>query len=412
MQILPKRIAQFGALLLVALMLSACGNGLAGSSAANEEANRGPATKPQAKHLSQDPALRITTAEVMKLFKEVYGDKPLTKATLESNDRFLLVDARPLGRYQEGHVPGAIHMPPGEVAANMDKLPRDRTVIFYCGGLHCPLSPKAAKIAMEHGLTNVRVWYEGDPGWHANGGYMVSETPYVYHMMGQTDKENVLLIDARPSKTHRKAFIPGSISVPVDNLELKKSLLPRDTSTKLIFYCGGHGCPHSHKSAVKAKEMGYKWVTVYSAGEPEWKEQGLPLWGNEPSGVVEAAPASLPVVLGSKLPRTISAEEFKKLMAESAGSVTILDVRSADEFAAGHLPGAINLPDDKFHANYDALVGKVPTGKRVVIHCVTGIRAEGVYHALATRGKYENPKGVQFLNANISIAKDGSFNVH
>lgn len=409
MQNLKRRATQLGVLIITALMLAACGNGLAARSVATETEARSQTPAAGPKQVEQDPALRITTAEVMELFKQVYGDKPLVKATLDSNDRFLLVDARPLGRYQEAHVPGAIHMPPGTVAANLDKLPRDRMIIFYCGGLHCPLSPQAAKIAMEHGLKNVRVWYEGDPGWHNAGGYLISETPYVNHMMGQSDEQNYVLIDSRPTQVHRKSFIPGSLSIPIQQWDLKKSLLPRDLSTRLIFYCGGHGCPHSHNSATRAKAMGYKWVSVYSAGEPEWKQQGLPLWGNEPSGVVEAAPADLPVVVGSKLSRAISAADFKKLMAESAAEVTILDVRSADEFDAGHLPGAVNLPDDQFHANYDALVGKVPTGQRVVIHCVTGIRAEGVYHALATRGKYENPAGVQFLNATIGVSKDGKF---
>ncbi|MDF1614332.1 rhodanese-like domain-containing protein [Desulfurivibrio alkaliphilus] len=155
--------------------------------------------------------------------------------------------------------------------------------------------------------------------------------------------------------------------------------------------------------------MGYRNLFVYLAGEPAWKDAGLPLWGNEPSGVVAMEPKDLPKVAPGELPRTIDGEEFKKLV--TAGEVVVLDVRSADEYNAGHIPGAINLPDDQFHANYEELVKKVPTDKRVVIHCLTGIRAEGVYHALATRGNYANPKGVQFLNNNINIANDGSFTI-
>lgn len=404
---LHKKLAHLGIMAVAMFLLTACGGSLGGQSAANESAARTPAGP---KQVAQDPALAITTAEVMNLFKEVYGDKVLVKATLDTNKKFLLVDARPLGRYQEGHVPGAIHMPPGAVAANIAKLPRDRQIIFYCGGLHCPLSSQAAKIAMEQGLTNVKIWYEGDPGWTAAGNYLISSTPYVYHMMGQADEQNFVLIDSRPTAVHQKSFIPGSLSIPINKWELKQSLLPRDLNTRLIFYCGGHGCPHSHNSALKAKAMGYKWVSVYSAGEPEWKAEGLPLWGNEPSGVVAAAPADLPTAPGG-LPRAISAADFRKLMAEKADQIAILDVRSADEFAAGHLPGAVNIPDDQFHANYDALVSKVPTGKQVIIHCVTGIRAEGVYHAIATRGKYENPKGIQFLNATIAVSNDGKFTV-
>ncbi len=157
--------------------------------------------------------------------------------------------------------------------------------------------------------------------------------------------------------------------------------------------------------------MGYKWVSVYSAGIVGWGNEGLPLWGNEPSGVVEAAPVDLPVVPPGQLPRSLGADEFRKLMTEARDEIAILDVRSPGEFAAGHLPGAVNIPDDQFHANYDELIKQVPTGKRVIIHCVTGIRAEGVYHAIATRGKYENPKGVQFLRATIGISPGGEFTI-
>ena len=159
-----------------------------------------------------------------------------------------------------------------------------------------------------------------------------------------------------------------------------------------------------------AADLGYRNLFVYHAGEPAWKEAGLPLWGNEPSGVVAMEPKDLPKVAPGELPRVIGSDEFKELVA--AGDVVVLDVRSADEYNAGHIPGAINLPDDQFHANFDEMVKQVPTDQRVVIHCLTNIRAEGVYHALATRGNYENPEGVQYLDSNISISEDGSFTLH
>ncbi|MDF1614331.1 rhodanese-like domain-containing protein [Desulfurivibrio alkaliphilus] len=232
MQRLRNQVAQLGVLLLAAFLLTACGT--AGKTATPEAAG------PQ--HVAQDPQLRITTAEVMALFDEVFDGQPLIKARTDANNRFLMVDARPLGRYQEGHIPGAIHMPPGEVAANIDKLPRDRKIIFYCGGLHCPLSTQAARIAMEHGLTNVKVYYEGDPAWLAAGNYLISKTPYVYHMVtAKADEANFTLIDTRPTDVHRKSFIPGSLSIPINQWDLKQSLLPRDLETRLIFYCGGYG---------------------------------------------------------------------------------------------------------------------------------------------------------------------------
>ena len=47
------------------------------------------------------------------------------------------------------------------------------------------------------------------------------------------------------------------------------------------------------------------------------------------------------------------------------GLVTVLDVRPAEEFAAGHLPGAINVPLEKL----ESYLSKLPKRKEVVAYC-------------------------------------------
>ena len=47
------------------------------------------------------------------------------------------------------------------------------------------------------------------------------------------------------------------------------------------------------------------------------------------------------------------------------GLVTVLDVRPAEEYAAGHLPGAINVPVDKL----EGYLSKLPRRKEVVAYC-------------------------------------------
>lgn len=48
-----------------------------------------------------------------------------------------------------------------------------------------------------------------------------------------------------------------------------------------------------------------------------------------------------------------------------SGLVTVLDVRPAEEFAAGHLPGAINVPVDKL----EAYLSKLPRRREVIAYC-------------------------------------------
>jgi ArsR family transcriptional regulator len=47
------------------------------------------------------------------------------------------------------------------------------------------------------------------------------------------------------------------------------------------------------------------------------------------------------------------------------GSVTVLDVRPAEEYAAGHVPGAVSLPLESLEAGLDQL----PKGKPIVAYC-------------------------------------------
>ncbi|OFZ89041.1 MAG: ArsR family transcriptional regulator [Betaproteobacteria bacterium RBG_16_64_18] len=57
-----------------------------------------------------------------------------------------------------------------------------------------------------------------------------------------------------------------------------------------------------------------------------------------------------------------AAELFKR---SKLGLVTVLDVRPAKEFAAGHLPGAINVPVE----NLGKRLRKLPKGREVIAYC-------------------------------------------
>jgi ArsR family transcriptional regulator len=59
----------------------------------------------------------------------------------------------------------------------------------------------------------------------------------------------------------------------------------------------------------------------------------------------------------------VSREEL--LERSRAGTVTILDVRPEDEFALGHLPGALNIPLRELEAR----LGELDPGQEVVAYC-------------------------------------------
>ena len=75
----------------------------------------------------------------------------------------------------------------------------------------------------------------------------------------------------------------------------------------------------------------------------------------------------------------------RKLIAEGA---VVLDVRTPEEFADGHLPNATNIPHHRVAANIadvDKLVGADKT-KPIVIYCASGGRASQARQALQAAG--------------------------
>ena len=49
------------------------------------------------------------------------------------------------------------------------------------------------------------------------------------------------------------------------------------------------------------------------------------------------------------------------------GLVTVLDVRPPEEYAAGHLPGAVNVPLNELETQLDTL--DLDTGQEIVAYC-------------------------------------------
>ena len=55
-----------------------------------------------------------------------------------------------------------------------------------------------------------------------------------------------------------------------------------------------------------------------------------------------------------------------------AGAV-VIDVRSADEFGSGHLPGAVNMPWDSLRTEAPKKLGK--KDQVLLLHCLSGTRS-------------------------------------
>ncbi|MGE3609063.1 MAG: rhodanese-like domain-containing protein [Bacteriovoracaceae bacterium] len=74
--------------------------------------------------------------------------------------------------------------------------------------------------------------------------------------------------------------------------------------------------------------------------------------------------------------------EFYKTHNKLNPGEVILDVRRPDEFAEGHIPGAINIPVDQVSGQLD----KLKSFKSIYIHCKRGGRAKTAFDLLSGAG--------------------------
>ena len=82
-------------------------------------------------------------------------------------------------------------------------------------------------------------------------------------------------------------------------------------------------------------------------------------------------PATQPAV------QKVSLTEFDAPCAEP--DVVVLDVRTPKEFAAGHVPGAVNI--DWHSRQFNDQVGALDKSKKYVVHCMGGVRTRRCHPA-------------------------------
>lgn len=82
----------------------------------------------------------------------------------------------------------------------------------------------------------------------------------------------------------------------------------------------------------------------------------------------------------SSIPRITTADLARTIAKEAAPLV--LDVRGAEEFASGHVGGAINIP----YSRLAVRLGELPERRPVFVHCASGLRAAMAASYIATHG--------------------------
>lgn len=104
---------------------------------------------------------------------------------------------------------------------------------------------------------------------------------------------------------------------------------------------------------------------------------------------------------------TITQQELLTLMATPSTETLVLDVRTPEEFAQGHIKGAVNISHDQIEKNLSKIIAY--KDKKVVVHCRSGRRAVSAENALSSAGfsKLQHLEGDMngWQDANLPLEK-------
>lgn len=228
---------------------------------------------------------------IMTAFSSAYGAEPdftiITTAQLKTmvdeNREMTLIDARTKDEYQEAHITGAISIPEKSFEENIQLLPADKKalLVFYCNGVKCGKSKKAALKAVARGYTNVLVYGEGFPVWEEKGMKIVLGPDYAKKIettkmapaeikkLIEVKNTEYVLVDVRDEAEYNEGHIPTAINIPVEVFALRSDALPKEK--KIIVYCNTGG--RSYTAYRKLMKLAYP--TIAQAYFAEWKEKGM-----------------------------------------------------------------------------------------------------------------------------------------
>ncbi|MBL8145321.1 MAG: rhodanese-like domain-containing protein, partial [Anaerolineae bacterium] len=78
----------------------------------------------------------------------------------------------------------------------------------------------------------------------------------------------------------------------------------------------------------------------------------------------------------------ISPQQYTAQYVDGGAAHQLVDVRTPEEFASGHLPGAVNIPLQELPGR----LGEIAVGEPVVLYCRSGNRSGQAAQLLAGEG--------------------------
>lgn len=211
--------------------------------------------------------------------------------------------------------------------------------------------------------------------------YKISEKTFVEKVKAN---EDMFILDIRQADVYAKGHIKGAVNAPwgtaiSDNLDK----LPKDKAIMVYCYTGqtaGQTVVLLNMAGFNAKSVNLGWDLGISKvdGVKDVTETKVNDFATvealeikpEIKTAIENYYKGLDTVKGTNFKNyKISEDDAKKLVDSKDSSVVILSVRSAADYAKGHIAGATNIPWGKgMQEKFSAL----PKDKKIIVYCYTG----------------------------------------
>ena len=290
-----------------------------------------------------------------------------------------LIDVRSAAAYAEGHVAGAINLPwqflnvseddgiRNEFASDAEferllgeaGLTYDDTILIY----DTTALPGRAYVAFVYaGFDTVHVLDGGVGAWQ---GELTTEAAQLAatqfrlerkndirvskdYVASKVGDANAVIIDGRNGDAYADGHIPGAQTLPASSLLTPSATLQSEPvllellntagvspDREVVSYCGSGVAAANNYLALR--NLGYGNVVLYDASWDEWSRdprsgQQLSLANYTFEGLATTPEAG---------PQFLDAAAVKALADDP--NVVVLDVRAPSDYAAGHIPGSINL---------------------------------------------------------------------
>lgn len=161
--------------------------------------------------------------------------------------------------------------------------------------------------------------------------------------------EKIAIVDIRSETSFKGEHIKGALSLPISSLG---NFTPaKDETVIIVFSENDPEVFDTAENIMREKSFAYFFL---AGGFEGWKAGSAPAVSvGDPNSFLDQSKVTY-----------IKGEEYKRLVAESAAPIFILDVQTEDNFKKKHLKGAVNIPLNLLEKR----VGEIPVGRQIVVY--------------------------------------------